>query len=212
MNQRQLDGATNGASDAIGPRSEKKTHQANKTDTSQSPALLTSPTLPCDQPSALANLIWPVQTAPPLHLSEHLPSASRPAALTVGQRDVDPLLQPSAQRLVDVPGEVGGGQHHHDLAGIVLRRADAVHLHQKLRLHLGNGPGRTGSAGTRGPDQLQVRTGLPESTGSHGRSSAGLPESAGPRGSDQRASRVCLSSTQCTAMDQCGVETGSARR
>ncbi len=31
------------------------------------------------------------------------------------QRDVDALLQASAQRLINVPWEVGGGQHHHML-------------------------------------------------------------------------------------------------
>lgn len=39
---------------------------------------------------------------------------------TCGQRDVDPLLQPSPQRLVDVPGEVGGSEDHHHLRGVII--------------------------------------------------------------------------------------------
>ena len=48
------------------------------------------------------------------------------------QRDVHPLLQPPAQRLVDVPGEVGRRQHHHlpPLRRAVLLAVDAVDLRQ----------------------------------------------------------------------------------
>eukprot|EP00976_Prorocentrum_cordatum_P042088 852469-Prorocentrum_minimum.AAC.1 len=36
-----------------------------------------------------------------------------PTALGVGQGDVDALLEAAAQCLVQVPGGVGGRQHHH---------------------------------------------------------------------------------------------------
>jgi len=41
-------------------------------------------------------------------------------AFTCGQGDVDPLLQTPPQRLVDVPGEVGGRQDHHHFGGVVV--------------------------------------------------------------------------------------------
>jgi len=41
-------------------------------------------------------------------------------AVTCGQGDVDPLLETPSQRLVDVPGEVGRGEDHHHLGGVVV--------------------------------------------------------------------------------------------
>eukprot|EP00962_Isochrysis_galbana_P038329 scaffold13606_cov118-Isochrysis_galbana.AAC.7 len=60
----------------------------------------------------------------------------------LGQRDVDALLEPALERLVQVPREVGGRQHHHVLPlGALLRlvAAHPVHLHQQLRLDAARG-------------------------------------------------------------------------
>lgn len=45
--------------------------------------------------------------------------------VTCGQRNVDPLLQPSPQRLVDVPGEVCGSEHHHHFRGVIVFQGSA---------------------------------------------------------------------------------------
>jgi len=54
------------------------------------------------------------------------------ALLGPRQGDVDALLEPAAQRLVHVPGEVGRGQHHHLPPLAVLLAVDAVHLRRSL--------------------------------------------------------------------------------
>ena len=54
----------------------------------------------------------------------------------VGQRHVDPPLEPTAHRLVQVPRLVGGREHHHEVVGAAASaaRANPVHLHKQLRL------------------------------------------------------------------------------
>ena len=56
----------------------------------------------------------------------------------LGQRDVDALLEATAQRLVEIPREVGRCEHRHRArlgVGLVRRcRRDAVHLHEQLTL------------------------------------------------------------------------------
>lgn len=51
------------------------------------------------------------------HLGTLMPCATN---VTCGQGDVDPLLQSPPQRLVNVPGEIGGSEDHHHLRGVVI--------------------------------------------------------------------------------------------
>mmetsp|Transcript_1845 Transcript_1845/g.4118 ORF Transcript_1845/g.4118 Transcript_1845/m.4118 type:complete len:263 (-) Transcript_1845:423-1211(-) len=76
----------------------------------------------------------------------------------VGQRDVDPLLQPPPHRLVQLPWVVGGGEDHDDgglggLAGAAVGAAGhavhAVHLDQELALDAAGGLVLVGAAARR---------------------------------------------------------------
>ena len=54
--------------------------------------------------------------------------------LPLRQAHIDPLLEPAEHRGVELPRQVGRGQHKHELP-IALGGCQSVHLHQELGLH-----------------------------------------------------------------------------
>ena len=52
--------------------------------------------------------------------NEYLEQSLSP--LECGQRDINSLLQTSSESLVNIPGKVSSGQHHHHLARILMHK------------------------------------------------------------------------------------------
>lgn len=92
---------------------------------------------------------------PRQNLQIHVPREKNPAGIDlkqlqalrhVGQRDVDPLFEASAQRVVQIPREIRGRQNGHNPAGGRLGGREPVHLDEKLGLDAERGVGVGGGA------------------------------------------------------------------